>query len=443
MTYNFPNKARSSINYDSLVLNDRVHSSIYTDPAIFDEEMDRIFRRGWVYIGHESEIPKAGDFQARHIGRQPVIYIRGDDGQVRVLMNRCTHRGAVVCPHENGNAKGFVCAYHGWTFRNTGALMTVRHGERYGESFKKEEYGLRPAPRTATYRGLMFANLSEEGPSLDEHLGPLAKAEIDVAFDLSPTGKIDVSCGIHKYGYAGNWKLQVENATDGYHLGFLHRSFIQIGLERAGVKTGGPDFTGTSPFRIKSLGNGHVSWDMSSPASGASILGSDTQLPPAQKDYVASLVAARGKEYAFKLLSRGGPHVLIFPNLVFIQTHIRMIRPISVEKTEVFLYPYRLDDVSSVINTFRFRAHQAFYGPAGGGATDDLEVFERITEGLRATVDPWILIERGFGRERVEPDGSISGQITDELNNRAILQYWKQAMSGSSALSKEARQVAL
>lgn len=440
MTYSPPSKAPSGINYESLVLSDRVHGSIYTDPAIFDQEMDRIFHRGWVYVGHESEIPKPGDFQARHIGRQPVIYIRGDDDQVRVLMNRCTHRAAIVCPHERGNAKGFVCAYHGWTFRNTGALMAVRHGERYDENFKKEEYGLRPVPRSATYRGLMFASLSAQGASLDQHLGALAKAEIDIAFDLSPSGKIDVSCGIHKYGYAGNWKLQVENATDGYHLGFLHRSFIQIGMERAGGKAQ-PDYTGTSTFRVKSLGNGHVSWDMSSAASGALLLGANAQLPPAQKEYVAALIAARGQEYALKLLGRGGPHVLIFPNLVFIQTHIRMIRPISVDNTEVFLYPYRLNDVSPVINTRRFRTHQAFYGPAGGGATDDLEVFERITEGLRATVDPWILIQRGFGREQLEQDGSISGQITDELNNRAILQYWKRAMSAGADASAVVRQV--
>jgi phenylpropionate dioxygenase-like ring-hydroxylating dioxygenase large terminal subunit len=428
MTFSSADKARSSIDYDNLVLSDRVHGSIYTDPAIFDDEMDRIFHRGWVYVGHESEIPKPGDFRARHIGRQPVIFVRGDDDRVRVLMNRCTHRGSVVCPHEQGNAKGFVCAYHGWTFRNTGALIAVRHGERCPETFRKEEYGLRTAPRTGTYRGLMFASLSERGPSLDEHLGAPAKAEIDIAFDLSPSGGIDASCGVHRYGYAGNWKLQVENATDGYHLGFLHRSFIQISVERAGVKSG-PDYSGTSPFRVKSLGNGHVSWDMSSPASGAMLLGANAELPPAQKDYIESLIAARGREYAFKLLSRGGPHVLIFPNLVFIQTHIRMIRPLSVESTEVFLYPYRLNDVSSAINTLRLRNHQAFYGPAGGGATDDLEVFQRITEGLRATVDPWILIQRGFGREQREPDGSISGQITDELNNRAILQYWKRAMS--------------
>ncbi len=133
MTLSSIDKARSPINYDNLVFDDRVHGSIYTDPAIFDDEMDQIFHRGWVYIGHESEIPKPGDFRTRRIGRQPVIFIRDDEAHVRVLMNRCTHRAAVVCPHEHGNAKGFVCAYHGWTFRNNGALIAVRHAEREEE----------------------------------------------------------------------------------------------------------------------------------------------------------------------------------------------------------------------------------------------------------------------------------------------------------------------
>lgn len=395
--------------------------------------MDRIFHRGWVYVGHESEIPNRGDFQARNIGRQPVIFIRGDDDEVRVLMNRCTHRAAVVCPHESGNAKRFVCPYHGWAFLNTGGLLGVPHSERYDDGFDKKDYGLRPAPRQAAYRGLMFASLAADGPSLDEHLGPLAKAEIDIAFDLSPAGKIDVSCGTHKYGYAGNWKLQAENSTDGYHLGFLHRSFVEISLQRAGVTTA-PDYGANAPYRLRSLGNAHVAWDMSSPAATRWLTGGAAKVPAAQQEYIDSLVAAHGEERAHKMLARGGPHVLIFPNLVFIQTHIRMIRPVAVDRTEVFLYPYRLTDVSDKINGHRFRGHQAFYGPAGGGATDDLEVFERITEGLRATVDPWILIRRGLGQEQIESDGAVTGQFTDELNNRAILHYWRSVMSGEKIL---------
>ena len=424
MTSSSTFKPTPKIDYDSLVLEDRVHGDIYTQPAIFDAEMERIFHRGWVYVGHESEIPARGDFQTRHIGRQPVIYIRGDDGEVRVLMNRCTHRAAIVCPHEQGNAKRFTCPYHGWSFHNSGALLATPHGERYNDDFRKQDFGLRAAPRVASYRGLTFASLAENGISLDEHLGPLAKAEIDIAFDVSPLGKIEVSGGTHKYGYDGNWKLQVENSADGYHLGYLHRSFLQIQAERFKSKT--PDFSDLSPFRLKSLGNGHVCWQAE---MAARRYAPGVTLSPTQQTYADAIIAAHGEDYGRQLLHRSGPHVVIFPNLVFIQSHIRIIRPISVDRTEVFLYPYRLEGVDDEINTGRFMYHQSFYGPAGGGASDDLEVFERITKGLRATVDPWIHIQRGLGREQYEEDGSVTGQFTDELNNRAILHHWRRLMN--------------
>ena len=107
-----------------------------------------------------------------------------------------------------------------------------------------------------------------------------------------------------------------------------------------------------------------------------------------------------------------------------------MIRPVSVDETEVFIYPTLLGGVPSEVNEDRLRRHEAFYGPAGGGATDDLEVFERVTEGLRADIDPWVSIGRGLNQEHVEEDGTTVGQITSELSNRAILRYWKHVMLG-------------
>lgn len=409
-------RSRADVDYLSLLFPDRVHGGVYTEPRIFDDELDRIFHRGWVYVGHESEIPNPGDYQSRHVGRQPVIFVRGEDGQARVLMNRCTHRGPAVCVHEAGNTKRFVCPYHGWAFGNTGALIGVPHAESYDETFRREDFGLRPAPRVAAYRGLTFASLAHDGISLDEHLGPLAKAEIDKAADQAPSGEIDVSCGVHKYAYDGNWKLQLENSADGYHLGYLHRAYLRIMTDRAGVEP--PNLGGSSPIRIRSLGNGHLSW---SEETGVHQLYADPQ-------YRAALVAGRGEARAQALGRYGGPHFVIFPNLVCIQSHLRIIRPISVGRTEVSLYPYRLTGAPDWINTARLTFHQGFYGPAGGGATDDLEVFERITEGLRASFDPWVWIHRGLGREVLESDGSISAQFTDELNNRTILQHWQKLM---------------
>lgn len=431
------------IDFRSLVDEQRAHGSIYTDPAIFEAELDRIFHRGWVYVGHESEVPSRGDYCLRPVGRQPVIMVRGEDDEVRILMNRCPHRGAQVCAQERGTTRGFVCAYHGWSFSNTGRLIAVPKREGYGDTFCKEDFELRPAPRVGKYRGLVFASLNPDVPTLDEHLGPLAKAEIDIAFDISPVGQIDVSAGIHKYGYNGNWKLQLENSVDGYHLNYLHRAYMQIMAQRNGSGAGRVGGEG-SEARTRSLGNGHVAWDFR-PLSGAAGGNPIAALPTGaqwRKDYHESLLAARGKERAMELLSAGAAHILIFPNLVMLAAQIRTVRPVAVDRTEVFLYPTLLRSVPEELNRQRLGIHESFYGPAGGGATDDLEVFERINAGLRATVDPWINISRGLHRQKIDPDGSLVCHITDELGSRAILQHWRDTMAqqdaaiGSAAISK-------
>ena len=108
-----------------MVQPDRVHRAIYTDPAIFEIEMEKIFRRVWLYVGHESLVPNPGDYYCTHLARQPVVLSRHKDEGICVLFNRCGHRGAKVLNRERGNAKVFTCMYHGWSFRPNGALAGV------------------------------------------------------------------------------------------------------------------------------------------------------------------------------------------------------------------------------------------------------------------------------------------------------------------------------
>jgi phenylpropionate dioxygenase-like ring-hydroxylating dioxygenase large terminal subunit len=417
------------IRYDDLVLDDRVHDRVYTDPGIFEEELDRIFHRGWVFVGHEGEVPQPGDFRTRELGRQPVILARGDDGMVRVLMNRCTHRGAVVCPYERGNSRFFTCAYHGWTFRNSGGLVGVPLPEQYGDTLDRDTLGLRPVPRCESYRGFVFASLSADVVPLVEHLGPRVLSEIDIAADMSPSGRLEVTAGVHKFGYGGNWKLQLENSVDGYHITHLHRSYFRIQQEHTG-RDAAAFAGGSSPARVHSLGNGHVAWDLSPVGFGAASIERLRGTPGWPREYYDALVAAHGRARADEVLAHGAGHVAIFPNLVIIASQLRLIRPVAVDRTEVFIYPTLLGDVPAEVNEDRLRRHESFYGPAGGGATADLEVFERVTTGLRAQVDPWIRIDRGLGRDEVHEDGTVSAQITSELSNRAILGHWRRVMSG-------------
>jgi phenylpropionate dioxygenase-like ring-hydroxylating dioxygenase large terminal subunit len=141
--------SRQGIDYGSLVKDDRVHVSLYTNPAIFADEMDTIFHRGWVYVGHRGEIPNRGDFRLKRVGLQPVIMVRDQDGQVQLLLNRCRHRGATVCQEGQGNARSFRCMYHGWTYRLNGELSGVPAMDAHGEGFKREDLSLLKVPRVS------------------------------------------------------------------------------------------------------------------------------------------------------------------------------------------------------------------------------------------------------------------------------------------------------
>ncbi len=250
----------SNIDYDALVQEDRVHGSVYTESAIYEAEIEQIFHRGWVYIGHSSEIPEPGDFRVRPIGRQSAIMVRDDAGRVRVLMNRCSHRANAVCQVERGNARLFRCAYHGWTYHNDGVLAGVTYQDRYDESFHKEEFGLRKVPRMEIYRGFIFSSMSPVGITLDEHLGQAVTDQLDLFIDLSPEGELDVTAGVHKYGYHANWKFQIENGMDGYHPNFVHQTFFENVQLRTGAKLTAM-FSSQSDGRTRDLGNGHVMLD--------------------------------------------------------------------------------------------------------------------------------------------------------------------------------------
>src|SRR5215468_7379715 len=189
--------SRQDIDYDALVKEDRVHLSLYTNPDVFADEMDKIFHRGWVYVGHQGEVPNPGDFRLKRIGLQPVIMVRDQHGEVHLLLNRCRHRGATVCQQMQGNTRSFRCMYHGWTYLLNGQLSGVPSMEGYGEAFRREDLGLVKVPRVAEHRGFIFASLSPAGITLDEHLGR-AKEEIDLFAGMSDADEVEVVSGIHK-----------------------------------------------------------------------------------------------------------------------------------------------------------------------------------------------------------------------------------------------------
>jgi phenylpropionate dioxygenase-like ring-hydroxylating dioxygenase large terminal subunit len=417
--------------FDELILQDRIHGDVYTDPAIFAAELERIFTQGWVFVGHEGEIPKTGDFRQRQIGNQPVIFVRDEKGCVHVLMNRCTHRANAVCHLERGNMPAFTCPYHGWRFKLDGELAVVPYADRYDASFDKSALGLRSVSKFGSHRGFVFASLNPDASAFEDYLGARVKRELDDIADLSPSGELDVTAGVQQQIFAGNWKLQVENAIDGYHANFTHRTHMDTIRLRSGIDPA-PITSSTAPARVYSYGNGHCGWDSSSlNQAGSRSFPGQVPDPTAWQDYIDAMHAAHGKERTDYLLAKQGSHLVIFPNFSHTGSHFRLFQPMAADETRITLFPFLLKDAPREINMRRLRVHEVFYGPAGGGQSDDLEIFERNQVGLSAKLDPWSLVTRGIHLEETDGEGVVSNQITDELSNRAMWAQWKEVMSGA------------
>jgi phenylpropionate dioxygenase-like ring-hydroxylating dioxygenase large terminal subunit len=407
----------------------RVSRRVYTDADVFELEMERIFGRAWLFVGHESQVPNPGDFVTTELGRQPVIMIRHTDGKVRVLLNRCTHRGAKVVNERSGNAKHMSCLYHGWTFDSAGALVGVPVPEGLTASFDMKDFGLAKAPRTGEYRGFVFASMAESGISFDAHISSM-KLNIDDLVDRAPEGRLALDAGVHRYVYHGNWKLQIENVLDSYHVPFGHASTVnKSGVQfarREGDEEGAKvidkertakDWTVRRSF---DMGHGH-GW------TSNTTLDERKRSSPAYDEYVRVLSEKVGPERAQQILTPKLHNSLIYPNvsIMGLNIHVRVIKPIAVDLTEVLVYPIRLVGAPEAMNFGNIRLLNVTHSAASFVQSDDVEAFTRAQKGLQSRQTEWVDISRGLGTEKKAADvDAMTAQATDEMVVRGQYKAW-------------------
>jgi benzoate/toluate 1,2-dioxygenase subunit alpha len=407
---------------DHLIQSTRIHRRLYTDPGIFEAELRSVFGRTWVFIGCESEIAQPGDYKSTYIGRQPVILSRSLDHEIHVLMNRCMHRGALICRGEYGNTSSFTCMYHGWTYDAKGRLLGMPYKKGYGTGFDRQSMDLVKAPRVVNYRGLIFASLNTEIEDFETYLGG-ARRYLDLALDASPDGAIAIGPGqVNSYTFNANWKLQVENLVDGYHPNFTHESAFELFARSRGEKRGGS--VEASGAKSLGLGHGHCVLDFTGVRNA--IWG---RVAAASDEYVQRLTARWGSERAREVLG-ADLQILLFPNF-FLQSdrqQFRVIRPLGVNRTEVRAYSYRLPAAPDALNQLMFKESQRWSSAGGIGQPDDLEAFERCQEGLAVEAADWVIIARGVDREQ-RRDGEVVGDITDEVPHREIYRAYKELLS--------------
>lgn len=416
----------------ALVRDDRVHDRVYTDPAIFELEMARLWGRAWIFVGHDSQIPTPGDFITTRMGREPVIVTRARDGAIHVLFNRCSHRGTRVCNEASGRAARFRCPYHGWTYAADGRLVGVPLGRSYPDGFdlKDPNLGLARPARVETYRGFVFATLSADGPGLSDWLGPAASI-IDDLCDRSPEGRVEVTGGVHKHVIHANWKLQLENLNDLAHPAFVHESSIAAAAPVEDADSLTPDDI------MKANGAPNDFLDRAGVWAyphGHSFIGGlpveRTVSDRAMADYRAAMEAARGKERTDEILAVNRHQGILYPSVTiqaFFQ-QIKVLHPVAVDRTEIYVYPVRLVGAPDEFLEVAIRFLDTVNAPSSMILTDDLEVYARTQASFGSPGRDWILLANGADADRPDNRGGWQAPGTSELPMRNQFAAWRELM---------------
>lgn len=432
----------SRLQTNALFQHGRVHRAVYTDPDVFELEQKRLFERAWIYVGHESELPKLGDYILSQLGTQEIVLVRQADGTLAGLENRCLHRGTQLAVEKKGNVRQFSCAYHAWAFGLDGALLAVPLPEGYsaGSGCTQSGQSLQRIRKVESYRGFIFASNSDVSPTLKDFLGGLASA-LDNMVDRSPSGVLVHDGGKLHMEYRGNWKLFMENAVDLVHPMFVHSAAVMAARHHSGWANE-PGITGQTTQMLLANGLRLAEWDdveIHAHDGGHVFMGGfyrDGVIAPQPQDplfnaYWQALEARHGTTRAREVLSVDRFNNLIWPTLSVntrFQT-VRVVQPLAVDRTIITSYCFRLEGAPSEMFDLSLRFLNTASSPASLVASDDLEIFERCQQGLSRGLSDWVDISRGQSQDRQAGPKHWHGTGTSELPIRHQLAAWQHWMS--------------
>ncbi len=405
----------------------------FVDEEILDAERERIFNHCWIYVGHGSEIPKAGDFITRKVAGRGIILNRDSQGVVRALMNTCPHRGAQVCREKKGNSKSFQCFYHGWVFGQDGCLRSQPGEASYPVDFKtRETSNMQAPPRFDGYRDFYFVCFDAAAQSLPDYLAG-AKEYLDVICDQSDDG-MAVVAGTQEYSIRANWKLLTENSIDGYHAATTHASYFDYLMNTTGGfvldKSDGSGGVGID------LGNGHAVLEYKAPwgrpvARWIPAWGDEGKAEVERK--VAALTEKYGAERA-RRISQLNRNLFIFPNLVvndIMAVTIRTYYPEATDYMVITAWALAPKEESAWARKYRLYNFLEFLGPGGFATPDDAEALEHCQRGFRNARElQWNDISKGMNREQPRHD--------DELQMRAFWTRWNALLFPATTPSRKA-----
>lgn len=394
---------------------------VFTDPSVFEQEMERIFRGPtWNYLALECELPAAGDFVTSFVGTTPVVVSRGSDGSIRAFVNRCAHRGMQVVRELRGNSDSHICPYHQWCYDEKGTLTGVplQRGEGgvggMPKDFRKENHGMRPL-RVSTLAGVVFGSFSDEAPALEVFLGERVMERLRAT--LARPMRVS---GYHRHTLKANWKLFAENSRDAYHAPMLHPFLPTFGLMKPHDR-GRCDVEGGGVHSVISI------WNDAEDAKTRRGVKADDGLRLEDLSLMAGF-SEHSDGLSLNIVS-------IFPSTLFTcvgnTLSVRQIRPKAPGCLELLYTHFGFaDDTPEQIEMRRKQGN--LFGPAGYVAIEDVEALELLQAAIAAGEDRTTsLIEMG-GRDVASQD-----HVMTEVSIRG---FWKgySHMMGFAAGSEEA-----
>ncbi len=407
--------------------------SVFYDRDIYELELERIFARCWLFLTHESAIPNFGDFVTTKMGEDEVIVARQKDGSIKAFINSCQHRGTQVCPAEAGNAKGFVCSYHGWSYGIDGKLENMPfEKELYKCKVDKSKHGLVQA-RVESYHGFVYGCFDDDAPSLEDYLGEM-KWYLDVWMDA--TGGVELIGPPSRSILNCNWKTPTENfAGDAYHVGWTHAAGLKVMPGPLSVLSGNAVLPPTGAGLQVTTRHGHgvgILYD-AGPALMSDMIEEIFAWQARKKPVIEKkLGALRARFYGSHLNSS------IFPNNSFLwgTNTFKMWAPRGPGQIEAFTWAIVEKDMPADLKEGITRVMHRTFGTAGMFEADDSDNMETMTHVNRGFVTRKgkMNSQMGLGGDRVDPDlpGVVGDSAIGETSYRGYYRFYQEILNAKT-----------